>query len=140
VRWPQSQRTHKGREMSGNGRFPAKKNLVVVHLLSGSTIEQAARQSGVSDRQVHRWLKEGAFQNALRSQERQVIDACSWRLVSMTKKALDALEDVLREPSSRGANVKRLAAVSVLELTLKWRELVDFEERLSRLERQVFIQ
>ena len=74
----------------------------------------------------------------LRRQEKQVVEGVSWRLISRARLALDALRDCVEHPEGRGQNVKRLAAVSILELVLKWREQVDFEERLSRLERQVF--
>ena len=111
---------------------------MVFSLLAGDTISQAAQKAGISDRQVSRWLKEPAFVNELHQAERQVLDACAWNLVSMAKGALDALKDVLEEPASRGANVKRLAAVSVLELALKYMEVLTFEERLQAVERQVF--
>lgn len=128
-----------GLKMSENGRFSGKRNIAIVALLSGASIQGAAEQAHISERQLHRWLNEDAFLQELRHQEGKVISACSWRLVSLAKQALDALEDVLNNPEMRGANVKRLTAVSILEMLLKWREQVDFETRLQTLERQVFI-
>lgn len=115
-----------------------KKAQVVTYLLTGNTVLQAAQLAGVTERTVYLWLNEPVFVEELRRQERQVLNACSWTLVSLSKQALDALKDVLERPSQAGASNKRLAAAQVLELVLKWRDAVDFETRLERLERQVF--
>lgn len=115
-----------------------KKAQVVTYLLTGNTVLQAAQLAGVTERTVYLWLNEPVFVEELRRQERQVLNACSWNLVSLSKQALDALKDVLERPSQAGASNKRLAAAQVLELVLKWRDAVDFETRLERLERQVF--
>jgi hypothetical protein len=114
-----------------------KRNLAIIELLSGSTIAQAAVKAGVSERQVYRWLETPAFVQELHGQERLVLNACSWRLVSLTKQALDALEDVLTRPAQPGAANKRLASVALLEMSLRFMDVLTFEERLERLERQV---
>ena len=115
-----------------------RKRKAIVLLLQGNKISEVAEGVGVSDSTMFRWLKEEPFQAELRREELRVMDAVGWQLIAMSKQAVDALQDVLEEPSIRGASVKRLTAKSILELLLKWREQLDFDERLLKLERKVF--
>jgi hypothetical protein len=57
------------------------------------------------------------------------------RLVALSERAVQALEDVLEEPGAPGAGVRFRCAVSVLELVDKFRQTEDLEERVSSLER-----
>lgn len=124
--------------MSGSRSFhTAKKAQVITSLLTGETVSSAAQNAGVSERQVYRWLETPEFINEIHSQEHLVLNACSWRLVSLTRKALDALEDVIDHPAQPGAANKRQSGVALLELTLKYMDVLTFEERLERLERLV---
>lgn len=124
--------------MAGSGqKTPNKRAQLVEHLLSGETVVSAARLAGVAERTARRWVSEPDFRAQVRQAEGQALDTVSRRLVSMSGQALDALESVLNVPEGRNQNVRRLAAVAVLELLLKWREVVDFEERLAQLERTV---
>lgn len=118
-------------------RNKAVKAQAIKHLLAGEPVSSVAQLVGVTPKTVYRWLETPEFVAALHSQEKQVLDACSFRLVGLAHQAIDALQAVLEHPGFQGSNTKRLAAVAVLELVLKWRELVSFEERLSNLERQV---
>ena len=114
-----------------------KQTEVITALVTGSGIAQAAQRSHVNERTVYRWLRLPAFQDALRQEERLVLNACSWRLVALTKKALDALEDVLERPYQPGAANKRLAAGAIVELAGKYYEQVVLEDRVSHLEEMV---
>ena len=120
------------------GSRNTKKAQVIKHLLTGNTVLLAAEKAGVTERTVYRWLSQPDFVEEIHRQERQVLRACSWRLVSMTKKALDAIEDVMDQPSQPGATNKRLASVAVHELALKYMDILTFEERLLALEKAVF--
>ena len=112
-------------------------HLAIIALLTGSTISGAAQRAGVTERTMYRWLAQPEFMDALHQEERQVLDGVGWRLVSMSRLALDALNSVLVDPAQPGAANKRQAAVAVLELLMKWRSMLDFEDRLKYLERLV---
>ena len=114
-----------------------KKTLVIGYLLLGETIASAAKKANVSDRQVFRWMEDETFTTLLHKEERKVMDACSWRLVGEVKASVDALVNVRDFPSQAGAGNKRLAAVALLETTLKYKDVLTFEERLTRLEQLV---
>jgi len=126
-------------EMTENAKkLTPKKRKAICLLLQGNKISEVADGVGVSESTMFRWLKEEPFQAELRSEELRVLDAVGWQLIAMSKQAVDALEDVLENPSVRGASVKRLTAKDILELLLKWREHLDFDERLTNLEGRVF--
>lgn len=112
----------------------ARQSNCIVGLLSGGKIADVSRDCKVSVRTLYRWLDDPVFTCELRRQESAVIDACSWQLVGISRQAVEALQDVIKNPSQPGAANKRQAAVSVLVLLLKWKETRDFEERLCTLE------
>lgn len=125
--------------MSGSeGKFTTRKGRALQALIQGKTVEVASQESGVSERTVYRWLQSPDFKAELKRLELQVVESVGRRLVSMSNQALDSLVDVMDCPQARGQNIRRLAAVSVLELLLKWRDKVDWESRLQAVEERVF--
>lgn len=114
-----------------------KQRSAIAGLLTGKTIRLVADSVNVTERTIFRWLNDERFSAELHRAELQVLDAVGWRLVSLSGKATDALSDVLENPSIRGASVKRLTAKDILELLLKWREHLDFDTRLTKLEEKV---
>lgn len=104
-------------------------------LLQGDSIRKAALLANVNERTIYRWLESGTFAERLKAQEGRVLDSVSVRLMGLAGKALDVLSDILESDTpAKGANIKRLAAQSVLDAVHSWLELRSFEERLSRLE------
>lgn len=116
--------------MSANVR----KETALAHLIQGATICAAARASGVSERQLRRWLDDPAYTARVRSAQGEALAAAQRRLTALVDLAIGALDDVMAAPDQPGAGVRRLAARDVLEIALRWHELVSVEERLSRLE------
>lgn len=122
--------------MSHKGALSGKQVQAVNSLLSGSSIRQAAQLAGVNARTLYRWMEEPRFTQALKDGESRILQAVGVRLAGLAGAACDVLSDILEsETSSPGAGVRRLAAVNVLEMLSKWKELTDFEERLQALER-----
>ena len=114
-----------------------KKSLALEALLSGKCVREAASISGITERQVYRWLEEQGFSSQLHKLERERVAGSLRSLSSLAEMAVSALEDVLTQPTQQSANIKRLAAVNVLELMLKAREQLDIEERIEALEKLV---
>jgi len=106
-------------------------------LLEGRTVEEAGCLAGVSKRQVYRYLRDKNFTSQLQQEQDALISAVGAKLVSLGQKALICLEAVMEHPGMGAANVKRLAAVSVLDLLLKYRSQVELEARVSILEEEV---
>jgi hypothetical protein len=116
-------------------KLSGKQYVVIQALLEGLSVPEAAAVADVSTRQVYRWLSDSpGFSERLADEQEQALYRAGVRLAGLIDAALSALADVLASPEARGANVKRLAAVSVIELLLRWRDAQEFEERLSALE------
>lgn len=120
-----------------SGSTETKRTKAIAALLAGETVIGAAIAAGVSERQIYRWMTDETFTGQLRQAERKVLETIGFQLFSLASAAVSGLEEVLTNPDKRGANVRRLAAVSTLELLLKWRESVSFEDRLAQLEARV---
>ena len=122
--------------MAGFKKLSTRQNRVMNCLLEGFTVIKACTETGIPERTVRRWVSEPAFKAELTRREGEVILAVSLRLVGMTNQALDTLEQALNDTNATiGTRLK--ASTTILEMVLKWRETVDFEERISELERTV---
>lgn len=105
----------------------------IAFLLTSKTLVEAAKASGIAERTLYEWLNQTTFRQELRRAERGSVENASRRLVAGQNKALDALEGLITKGRNEG--VKRAAAMDWLNMLLKYRDLGDIEERLSRLER-----
>lgn len=110
---------------------------VIGLILEGKKIRQASDLAGVSTRQIYRWLDQDAFRQALKDQQQGMIDQVNSRLLALAVKALDTLEETLKDPGAYGQNVARLAADTILTQALKWRDLISIEDRLAALEERL---
>lgn len=122
-------------EENGRGLSPLQERAIAA-LLEGLTIKQTAKRCGVSRQTIYDWLRMPEFISQLRESEGALIDHSVRRLLSLQNDALDTLDAVLNDPHATTATRLR-AAQSVIEFTLKLRELRNLEERLAALEAQV---
>ena len=101
-------------------------------VLTERTVRDAAKVAKVNERTMARWLKEDAFQRALQDAQNALVDAAVRNLTRLTENAIASLEDCLSntEPSP----VRLRAATVVLDRVLRYKELVELEKRLARLE------
>ena len=123
--------------MSGKQELSNRQKAVLSYFLEGATVAQASENAGVTERTIYRWLNEPGFKAELKAGEQAVLERTTRRLLALTETALDSLEQVLSEPAARGSSVRLRAVQVALEQLLKFRDVFDIEERLSRLERQV---
>jgi transposase-like protein len=121
----------------GHGdRLSEKCHLAVAALLSQPTIKAAARQVGLSEKQLRRWLRIPEFAELLRASKQQVFDHALGRLQALTTDAVAVLAAVLRK--RRGDTGARLKAAGlVLGNGLKVAELTDLAERLAAIEAEL---
>lgn len=123
--------------MSGNGRLNAKQANALNTLVKGGTVSAAAAAAGVTERQVYRWLNDDQFNGELKRLKAEMLRLAGVRLASLTVKAIRVLDSLLDAPYMKGDGVRLRTAVAVLELIDRWRSTDDFDERLTKLERQV---
>ncbi len=84
---------------------------------------------------VFRWLKESAFQAALRQSKAESLETVSRKLLRLGVKAVDTLEGIL--DNSQSENVKVRAAVDSLTQLFKSYEAVTLKEEIEAVREQI---
>ena len=105
-------------------------------LLTQPTVAAAAMSSGVGESTIYKWLGEVAFRAALAQAEGEAVAAAGRRLAVLAETALDTVADVMADPTTPAPTRVRAAEV-VLNNLLRYREIVQFEIRLTDLEREM---
>lgn len=101
-------------------------------LMTTSTVEAAAKASGVHRSTLFRWLRNESFCDELRRTSDAAIAGTARRLATLSGKAADVLDDLLE--NAQKEEVKLRAADVVLSHMLHVHELSDIENRLRQLE------
>lgn len=120
--------------MQENNNLNPNQKKAITALLEHKTIGDAAQACELNPSTIHRYFDDPDFMLALRSAEGAALDKTTRRLLLLSGRAIDALEDVLTQPAQRGAGNKRLAAGAILDHLVKLRNLHDIEQRLAALE------
>ncbi|NLW35262.1 MAG: hypothetical protein GXY80_07255 [Syntrophorhabdus aromaticivorans] len=103
-------------------------------LIGCDTVEEAARQIGISKTTFYAWMEKDEFNQAVTSARRKLLDKAMNKLMNVSMKAVRTLENLLDAESE---SVRRAAANDVLGHLLKYRELSEIEERLECVEKVV---
>ncbi len=118
-------------ENSDNG-ISTKQQKAIAALLSERTLGAAAKRAGIGERTLYNWLTEPAFRAALRSAESAMLETVTRRLSVGQSLALDALESLITK--AKHESTRRQAAVDWLNLSLKFIDTLNIDERLTALE------
>ena len=109
----------------------------IPYLLSCKSYAQAAKEIGISENQIYEWLKDPEFKLQLEKQRNQVTEEAINILKMNTSKAAEALSELL---CSSNEIVKRGAANDILNHVVKFREMQEFENRITLLEETTKVQ
>ncbi len=121
--------------MVGHGaKFDQKMEQAIAALLSHRSIEDAAREVGISANTLGRWMKEPEFQAACRDSRRTMFSHAIGRLQDAAGAAATTLLKIMLDPNASAATRLRAAEV-VLEQAAKCGEMEDIENRVAKLER-----
>ena len=115
---------------NSNGKNQNVKNQVIILLLSGMSVDAISRQLDVSDKTIQTWLKQSDFKKTLIESSEVINTVAMTRIVSLNKKAIDCLTDLLDDSSDK---VKLAAIKIVLDSTNRWLNR-DTVNRLKELE------
>lgn len=117
----------------------ANKRKVLNLMLSpqASTIPQIADSAGLGERTVYSYLADPEFKRELDARLDQAIAEATINLTRISGKAVRTLEAIMDNQEASDTN-RRLAAVSILDATLRMQELKATTDRISRLEAAVF--
>ena len=107
------------------------KEKVIDALLSTSTIGEAAKQAGVGETTIYRYLRDETFKNEYRNARRDVVENTVGQLQGATAQAVVTLTKNL---TCGNPSAEIRAAQIILETSYKGVELLDLESRLEYLE------
>ena len=120
--------------MSGHGqKMDQKQDRAIAALLHSESIREAAKEAGLAEATLHRYLKDESFRDAYRAVKREIIDHAICHLQRSSGKAVKALVGVI-EDKETPASARVSAAKTILEMSLKAVECEDLEKRIAHLE------
>jgi hypothetical protein len=122
--WEQKPRGH-------GDKLERKTEAAIVALLAHPTMPEAAKAAGVSETTLWRWLQRDDFQKRYREAQNKVFEGALGALQGATAEAVDCLR---RNLSCSRPGVQVQAAKTILDYTLKARQLFDLEIRIAQLE------
>jgi len=109
----------------------ARRKSAVLAIVSTSTIEAAAKLSGVGKTTLYTWMNDSTFMDELTGARAAAFGEGLNMLKAAVQKAAGVLIALL---DSKHETTRRQAAVSVIELGIHAQEAADLEARLTRLE------
>ncbi len=104
-------------------------------LLLNPTVKAAAKQSGVSAKQIFDWLNQSHFREELEKRGNESVNQAFDKLKLTASKACDTPFSLL--DNAQSDSVKHLVVVDMLNMTLKFMEFKDMEQRLRKLEETI---
>lgn len=123
--------------MAINGRssdlLSPKQRRAIIALLTSRNVQEAAIKAKVGKRTLHRWLTKPEFLAALLEAEEEAIDKATRRLIGLQEEAIETIQAVMNDKEATHT-VRLRAAQTILEHSLKLRELRNIEVRLTQLE------
>lgn len=115
--------------------LPTNQRAALQSLLTSASTAEAASVAGVKRQTIYKWMKQDNFREALKEAESEALASVSRALVALGERATEALADGLDADADLRLRVR--SADIVLGRLLQLRDLVDIEERLTRIESQV---
>lgn len=123
--------------MADNVALSPKKRRAIAALLTARTVEEAAQAANISSRTVWRWIREPDFSQAMRQAENEAIGAAVRALVGDLV-ANFATMRAARDDTTEPAAVRLRAAQALDNSALRWIELRELTDRISRLEAALY--
>lgn len=121
--------------MSGHGqKKEQKQDLAIAALLHSESIRDAAKEAGIAEATLHRYLKDESFKAEYQAAKREVINHAICRLQQSAGKAVKALVEISGDEKAP-ASARVSAARTILEISMKAIEFEDLEKRIAALEK-----
>lgn len=121
--------------MSKNVILTYRQEKAIMLLLENKKMEEVAQELGISTKTLYRWLKQDAFKERFAEVRQELFNEALNSLKTLTKQAIDTLDDILRNGTKETSRVT--ASKTVLELALRLKEVEELEQRVEELEKIV---
>lgn len=111
----------------------AKQDRAILALLSEPTAKKAAEVAKIAEVTIHRWLNDPAFSTTLKEARSRALESTLSSLQGASGKAVETLHEVMKDKTAQPA-ARVSAAKTILEMTIRARDILETEERLRVLE------
>lgn len=101
-----------------------------VELARGSSVSKAAKKVNISETTGYRWARKPEVGKAVADIRSSVLLEASQHLTNLTRKAVDTLAELLNSESEK---VRLTAARTVIDGTMKMRQLAELEQELEKI-------
>lgn len=115
---------------------PTRQARAIAALLTAKDLQSAAKEAGVSEGTLHRWLDDPSFKATLRKAEGEAIDDAVRRLSGTARYAVGVVISIMADKTSP-ASVRLRAAQTIVDQLVKLKGFADLEDRIAALEEQI---
>ena len=119
--------------MADNDALSANQRRALLALLAAPNVRAAARQCGLGERTLWRYLADETFKAVLRARQDAALAAATASLTGLAGNAVEVLRAILLDQATTPA-VRLRAAISALDQMRKSAELDNLAARVARLE------
>lgn len=114
-------------------KLKLKQELAINELLKGNSIVDSAKNIGISEATLNRWLANSEFKEVLNERKRMIVDNCIDSINLMGNKAINVLDSMLGNDNISD-NVKLNAAKSILDMIVKFNEQKNIMDKMKEIE------
>ena len=115
------------------GKLNVRQELAINELLKGNSIAQSAKNVGVSEATLNRWLANTEFKVVLNERKSIIVDNCIDKINLLGNKAITVLDSIL-DDENVSSNVRLNASKSILDMILKFNEQRSFMDKMKEIE------
>ena len=115
------------------GKLNVRQELAINELLKGNSIAQSAKNVGVSEATLNRWLANTEFKVVLNERKSLIVDNCIDKINLLGNKAITVLDSML-DDEKVSSNVRLNASKSILDMILKFNEQRNIMDKMKEIE------
>ena len=115
------------------GKLNVRQELAINELLKGNSIVESAKNVGVSEATLNRWLANTEFKVVLNERKSIIVDNCIDKINLLGNKAITVLNSML-DDENVSSNVRLNASKSILDMILKFNEQRNIMNKMKDIE------
>lgn len=115
------------------GKLNVRQELAINELLKGNSIVESAKNVGVSEATLNRWLANTEFKVVLNERKSIIVDNCIDKINLLGNKAITVLDSIL-DDENVSSNVRLNASKSILDMILKFNEQRNIMDKMKEIE------
>lgn len=115
------------------GKLNVRQELAINELLKGNSIVESAKNVGVSEATLNRWLANTEFKVVLNERKSIIVDNCIDKINLLGNKAITVLNSML-DDENVSSNVRLNASKSILDMILKFNEQRNIMNKMKEIE------